>query len=265
MKEEGFLRLLKDLLKLADTHLEHQVRNEAVYHQRNAIYLLYLFVREQLLSIIMLCEKLQASAAVSLLRNTFEAILTAFYLSGRGSKKRLGLYAVNGIQLQVKSLRGFLGLVMKYPNLRDKDALTDEQRLRNGIVEKLNDIKTLRKNHRLKKSDVFPSFEAMSQKCDQSVPEKFRKGNTEYTYNLFYRYSSTHVHPTTLALGRFIVSRKSEEDLNEAVLTTAAVLLLDFLKLLKRKGLFRKEANIGRFTRCFNRIRKQPAAVVAGS
>jgi len=256
-QDRAFLKLLGELLEYGRAHMRHRIPNSGESYEKTALYLLYRFTEEQLEAIEVLCKKAMASQAVSQLRNVFEAELYAFYLSGRGSERRVALYAIGGVELQIRSLRGFKAFVQKYPTWKDRDELTNLKTLETGINEKLKNIKTVRRNYSLRRKDSLPSVERISQLCDITGPKKYRKGNTEYLYQLLYRYSSTHIHPTPLALDRFLIKKPSENDLNEAVLATATVLFLDLLKLLKRQGVLDSKVKLGRFTKRHNQLRKK--------
>lgn len=171
-RDRRFLELLIEILNFADLNIKHTIKNEKEFYLRNALYLLYLFIREQALGVEILCKRAKASQAISLLRNSFEAFLYSFYISGRSSRKKLALYTLHGLDRQITSLNSFKSLIKKYPFLEGRDDLTKEEILNKGIKEKESMISILRKNYSLRKKDKLPSLEAIAQLCDMSTAKK---------------------------------------------------------------------------------------------
>ncbi len=250
------LRLLRELLAFSDAHLRHEIKDEGQSPLKRILYLLFLYSKEQNEALEVLCKKSMTSPAVSQLRNFYEAYLYARYLSGRQARKRLVLYSIEMTRIQLKMINGAKSLIKKYPHLKNRDAMTTETMLNTEGQKKEQEIKNVKKLCKLKESEQLPSLETIAQLIDKGSTAKTKQGSSEQTYNLLYRYACIHVHPTSLALDRFLASQKSEEGLNLSVLMITNALLIDFLKLLQRNKILTKPIP-SRFTRKLNSLQKQ--------
>jgi len=250
------LRLLGELLAFSNAHLRYEIKDEKGNLLKQILYLLFLFSKEQSEALEILCKKSMTSPAVSQLRNFYEAYLYAHYLASRQPRKRLALYSIEMSRIQLKMINTAKAIITKYPHLKNRDAMTTETTLKSEGIKKEQEIKTAKKYYNLKDGDWLPSLESIAQLIDKGSTAKTKQGSSEQTYNLLYRYACTHVHPTPLALDRFLSSPKSEEGLNLSVLMITNALLIDFLKLLQRHKILTK-AVPSRFTRKLNSLQKQ--------